>query len=136
MDESGSKGAGGESTQPVVRELTVTDPTGFHCLPAGQIAKIAMEFHGTIEVERDGRRADAKSVMQLLALLAVPDKNVKFKVIVNGHGAETAIANMEKALRGELVAVDSSAKKEVVQPKTRSGWAHHLTSFLTKGPRR
>ncbi|MEI6971414.1 MAG: HPr family phosphocarrier protein [bacterium] len=133
MEENGKEDKGGGSSVPVIREMTVTDPTGFHCLPAGQIARIAMDFRGTIEVERDGRRADAGSVMQLLALLAVPDKNVKFRVIINGKDPEAAIEGIEKALRGEISgAAGQQDGTPPQQPKQKGGWAHYLTSLIPK----
>lgn len=132
MEEARHHGRGKGPAHPVVRELTVTDPTGFHCLPAGQIARIAMDFDGTIEVEREGRRADAKSVMELLGLLAVPDKNVKFRVIADGKGAIAAIENIKRALAGEIVVAEPPAKKAVEPPETERGWAYRWNSLWSK----
>ena len=122
-----------EPVGPLVRELTVRDPSGFHCKPAAQIAKIAVKFDGAISVERAGGRADAKSVFALLALLAVPDKNIKFNLIVDGPGAEGVAAEIEQALNGDLDDGKHSSKQKSGTVKTGDRWSSRLNLPWSKG---
>jgi len=122
-----------EAVGPLVRELTVTDPSGFHCKPAAQIAKIAVKFDGSISVERQGSRADAKSVFALLALLAVPEKNIKFNILVDGPGAEGVADDIEKALNGELDDGKHAAKQKSGTVKAGSRWGSRLNLPWSKG---
>lgn len=117
--------------QPVVHEVIVTGLTGFHFLPASQLAKIALEYEGTIEVEKGGRRENAKSALALVGLLAVADEIVKFRLIVDGPGANETFAGIMKTLKGKLVLVDPP---EVTgnAPSKPAGWSY-LSSLWAKG---
>jgi phosphotransferase system HPr (HPr) family protein len=51
-------------------EVVVTLPAGvdLHARPAAQLVRTAMGFASSIEVQVDGRSADAKSLLSILAL--------------------------------------------------------------------
>lgn len=133
LGEPTHHGAKSEPAGPLVRKLTVADPSGFHCKPAAQMAKIALKFDGAIEVERRGVRADAKSVMALLALLAVPEKNVTFDIIVDGPGAEAVVADIEKALNGEFDGGKHAAGGKSGALKAVGRWGSRLNLPWSKG---
>lgn len=97
MSRSNSSRSGGS----IVREITITDPTGFHCKPAAQIAKIALNYEGEITVEKDGSKVSAKSVMGLLGLLAVPEKSMRFRVMAEGPDAEGVISKIQDVVSGK-----------------------------------
>ena len=125
---------GGDHLRLVEREVMVTDQTGFHFLPASQMAKFAVEeFEGTIEAEKDGQRVNARSAMKLVGLLALPEKDLKFRIIIRGEGAPEAFEKLMKILDGQIVVVEPPAKKGSQGPKTRDGWAYRWNSFWSKG---
>lgn len=131
MSNGGHQKGGGDKAAQVVHELMVADKTGFHFLPASQLAKIAMEFEGTLEVEKDGVRKNARSALALIGLLAVPDKEVRFRMIVTGHGAEAAFEKVMTVLKGKLVVVDPPPAKGHAAAKP-GAWSY-LSSFWPKG---
>ncbi len=55
---------------PVSSDLTVALPAGvaLHARPAGAFVKTALKFQSRITVASDGRAADAKSILAVLAL--------------------------------------------------------------------
>ncbi|MEI6809701.1 MAG: HPr family phosphocarrier protein, partial [bacterium] len=112
-----SNSSGEGKVQPVVHELIVTGLTGFHFLPASQLAKIALEYEGTIEVEKGDRRENAKSALALVGLLAVADEIVKFRIIIDGPCANETFAMILKTLKGKLVLADQPAAAGQVRSK-------------------
>lgn len=74
--------------ETVRRLLQVLDPIGLHIRPAAAIAQAAAAYEGTVRLRFGEREADAKSVLDLLTLGAVPGATVE--LIVNGEDAEQA----------------------------------------------
>ena len=52
-------------TQAVV---TLTNPTGLHARPASELIKAAAKFQCKITLNGNGKRADAKSIIMVLAM--------------------------------------------------------------------
>ena len=52
-------------TQAVV---TLSNPTGLHARPASELIKAAAKFQSKIVLNGNGKRADAKSIIMVLAL--------------------------------------------------------------------
>ena len=46
----------------------VADAAGMHARPAGRLAKEAGAFASTIEIEKDGRTADARRILSVMGL--------------------------------------------------------------------
>lgn len=61
-----------------------------HARPAATLVRVANGFPCDVLVERDGRRANAKSVMSLLTLAA--SCGTRLRVICDGEGAPEALA--------------------------------------------
>lgn len=49
-------------------KYTITDLTGIHARPAGELVKIAAGFPCKITIEKDGREVDAKRIMGIMSL--------------------------------------------------------------------
>jgi len=47
---------------------TIKDPVGIHARPAGKFVKFASSVQSTITIEKDGKKADAKKLFQLITL--------------------------------------------------------------------
>lgn len=49
-------------------EIPINHPTGLHARPAAQFVNAAKAFSARIAVRHDGREADAKSILSIMAL--------------------------------------------------------------------
>ena len=56
------------SQHAVTRTVCINNPQGLHARPAELFAKLAMGFESDIEVIKDDRRVDAKSILHILTL--------------------------------------------------------------------
>jgi len=50
------------------RDVTLKNEVGLHARPAAVFSKKAIEFSCDVTVEKDGRKANAKSIMSVLKL--------------------------------------------------------------------
>lgn len=66
-------------------EVTVSTPVGLHARPAALLVREAMKYPASLWVEAGDRRANAKSILQVLALG------------VKGYGRVTLVAGGERA---------------------------------------
>ncbi len=81
-------------------EYTITDEVGIHARPAGLLVKAAGQFSADIKVECNGKSADAKRLMALMALGVKKGNTVR--VSVEGEQEEEAAASMEKFFQENL----------------------------------
>jgi len=100
--------------------LIVSNEIGLHARPAAMLVKLARTFEAEVVIEYDGQKANAKSVMGILAL-CVPQGA---EVIVSADGRDAA-----KALQtiGVLFqnAFDEPVSESVVSPATSVQSAGH-----------
>ncbi len=70
-------------------EVRLRDGFALHARPAGKFVKLAASFASDISVEVDGRRADAKSILAVLALGA--RNGAVLSLTAEGPDAEEAL---------------------------------------------
>jgi phosphocarrier protein HPr len=75
------------------REVEVANELGLHARPAADFAKTAARFASDIRVGKDGREADAKSVLLLLTL----DVRLGDRISLRATGPDAASAVDELA---------------------------------------
>lgn len=63
---------------------TITDALGLHARPAGQIAKLAMEFACDIKITARFKTVDAKRIMGIMGLCAKKDDDM----VITFEGAD------------------------------------------------
>ena len=78
------------------KNLTNANKKGLHVRAATLLAQTANRFRSSVTIERDGERADAKSVMNLLLLTATI--GTKVRVIVTGQDAREAMKAITKII--------------------------------------
>lgn len=78
-----------EAVVEVINEL------GVHARPAAIFVQTASKFKAEVEVEKDGRRVNGKSIMGIMTLAA--RKGSQLKITVSGEEAPEAL-NALKAL--------------------------------------
>jgi phosphotransferase system HPr (HPr) family protein len=69
-------------------QVEVKSESGLHARPAGILVKAAAGFKSKIELEKNGVRKNAKSIMSLMSLGAVFGDHLN--LIIEGEDAETA----------------------------------------------
>jgi len=78
-----AEGAVAEGTFEIVNEL------GLHARAAAKLVRAATRFDAEIEIEKDGQRADAKSIMGVLLLCG--EKGARVTLRARGHDADEAV---------------------------------------------
>lgn len=73
----------------VEKEITVSNELGIHARPASMIVRTAMQFKSEIWLEKDGAKADAKSIMSVMMLAA--GKGSLVLVRARGQDEDSAI---------------------------------------------
>lgn len=81
-------------------EYTVTDPVGIHARPAGNLAKEAKQYDAVIKITKDGKSAEAKKLMALMALGVKQGDTVT--VSVEGADEDAICAKMEEFFKANL----------------------------------
>jgi phosphocarrier protein NPr len=72
------------------KTVTIVNQLGLHARAATKLAQLCQKFDAKIELQQEGRTADASSVLALLMLASSKGKNVD--VVTHGNQAETALA--------------------------------------------
>lgn len=75
-------------------EVTVGHPEGLHARPAARFVQTARRFHSRVWVVYNGREADAKSLLSLLALGA--EQGAVITIRAEGEDAEQALEALEE----------------------------------------
>jgi phosphotransferase system HPr (HPr) family protein len=48
--------------------IEIKNPTGLHARPAAILVETANKFNSNVKIEKDGKSADAKSILQIMSL--------------------------------------------------------------------
>ncbi|MHC1683177.1 MAG: HPr family phosphocarrier protein [Clostridiaceae bacterium] len=81
----------------VVKEVLVKSATGLHARPATLLVKKASGFKSDVQVEFNGKKANAKSLIGILSLGVT--KGVTVKVIANGDDEALAAEEIVKLIQ-------------------------------------
>jgi phosphocarrier protein FPr len=91
-------------------ELVIQNKTGLHARPAKVLVNLAKQFKSDISLQCGAKRVNAKSMVSVLTLGAVCGSEIV--VQVNGADEETAIVELESAIRAGLGDVDQPVEAE------------------------
>ena len=69
-----------------------------HARPAGAFVRTAASFASTIAVQANGRRANAKSILEILGLGA--DGGAELRISASGDDAAAAVAELTQLVAG------------------------------------
>lgn len=89
----GMSGRNSDSSDVIIRELTVLNRLGIHARPAALFVRTAGRFQCEISIEKDGERVNGKSIMGLMMLAAGPGSRIRIEV--SGSDAEAALLAIE-----------------------------------------
>ena len=75
------------------REITIINKLGLHARAASKLVKLASGFEAELTLRRDGREANAKSIMAVMMLAASQGITLEFEA--QGEDADDAITQIE-----------------------------------------
>jgi phosphocarrier protein len=78
----------------VTKELTVINDSGIHARPAALIVETATKFRSNVFFHKDGMRANAKSIMNIMLLAA--EHGAEILVEAEGPDEAEALAAVER----------------------------------------
>lgn len=84
-----------------VRDIIVQNKVGLHARPATFFIQKANEFNSSIWIEKDERRANAKSLLGVLSLGIVG--GVSIKIIADGNDEEEAVDSLVNLINSGFV---------------------------------
>lgn len=76
---------------------TIIDPIGLHARPASQLVKVASSFESEVKISANGKSANAKSIMNIMALGIKKDQEITIEVV----GSDEAQA--AEKIKSELI---------------------------------
>ena len=77
----------------IEKELTIVNKLGLHARAAAKLVSLASNFDSDVELMRDGRKVNGKSIMGVMMLAASQGSNIV--VLVNGADEDEAIVKIE-----------------------------------------
>ncbi len=81
----------------VTRMVVLKNKTGLHARPASEVVAFAKELPCKVYIEKDGKKAAADSILQLLALGA--KEGSELILSAEGEGAKASIEKMDSFLQ-------------------------------------
>ena len=81
------------------RQVTVARPTGLHARPAALFCREAARFAASVGIEKDGRRADARSLLSVLELDVRQGETIA--LVAEGADEDEAVRALAAALEGQ-----------------------------------
>ena len=74
-------------------QVTICNKLGLHARAAAKFVATASQFTAEIEVEKDGRRVNGKSIMGVMMLAA--SKGTSIKLFIQGEDADLAMEKIK-----------------------------------------
>jgi phosphocarrier protein len=71
------------------QSVTIVNRKGLHARASAKLSKLASEYQSTVIVSHDGQEADARSIMDLLMLVAA--QGCEVELAANGPDAAEAV---------------------------------------------
>jgi len=68
------------STDKLSRHVTITNDLGLHARSAAKIAKLVQNGKSNIWIVKDGKKADASSIIDILTLVCPKGSTIKLKI--------------------------------------------------------
>jgi len=86
----------GRGAEVVEREVVIVNELGMHARATAKLVAVAARFPCDIELEKDGQRADGKSIMGLLLLCGGPGSRITLRA--RGKRAKAAVDALAKLI--------------------------------------
>ncbi|MBO8162005.1 MAG: HPr family phosphocarrier protein [Thermosipho sp. (in: Bacteria)] len=80
----------------IQKTVEILNRTGLHARPAAKFVEKASKFKSKITIEKDGKKADAKSILSVLGLGV--GKGSKIKITAEGEDEQQAVEQLVELL--------------------------------------
>ena len=77
----------------VRREVTIINKLGLHARAAARLVTLASRFESTVQLERNSKKVNGKSIMGVMMLAA--GQGATIEIIAEGVDEEVALADLE-----------------------------------------
>ena len=84
----------------ITKKLTILNKLGLHARAAAKVVSTANQFESTIIITKDGKNADARSIMKLLMLSASQGSSISIEV--NGSDQNDAMRSIERLFNNKF----------------------------------
>ena len=84
----------------VSQKITISNPTGLHLRPAGNLCREAMKYKCRVTFDYSGNTANAKSVLSVLG--ACVKCGDEIEIFCDGSDEKEALSDMVKIIEGGL----------------------------------
>ena len=84
----------------ITKELTILNKLGLHARAAAKVVSTANEFESTIIITKDGKNADARSIMRLLMLSA--SQGSRIRIEIDGTDQKDAMKSIERLFNNKF----------------------------------
>ena len=84
----------------IKKKLTILNKLGLHARAAAKVVSTANEFESTIIITKDGKNADARSIMKLLMLSA--SQGSRIRIEIDGTDQKDAMKSIEKLFNNKF----------------------------------
>ncbi len=64
----------------IKQDIQIINQLGLHARAAAKLVSMATRFESSIEIEKENRRVDAKSIMSVMMLAAGKGTNIEFEI--------------------------------------------------------
>ncbi len=82
------------------KDITIINKLGLHARAAAKFVSVASQFASSIEVERNGRRINGKSIMGVMLLAAA--QNTQISLYLDGEDEAEALAALTELIEGKF----------------------------------
>jgi|TARA_X000001036_G_C20580874_1_gene766692 phosphocarrier protein len=82
------------------RKIVINNRLGLHARAAAKIVTLTNKYDSIIEIIKDDKCADAKSIMKILMLSA--PKGTEVKITASGKDESLAIKNLESLIKDKF----------------------------------
>ena len=84
----------------VRKTMEIVNKLGLHARAAAKLVELASRFGARISICREGREADAKSILRVMTLAA--SKGTSIEVVAEGDDAAEAVDAIERLVAGRF----------------------------------
>ncbi|MEC7677247.1 MAG: HPr family phosphocarrier protein [Pseudomonadota bacterium] len=84
----------------ITKKLTILNKLGLHARAAAKVVSTANQFESTIIITKDGKNADARSIMKLLMLSASQGSSIR--VEIDGADQNDAMESIERLFNNKF----------------------------------
>lgn len=87
-------------TEAVRREVTIVNKLGLHARAAAKFVTLASQFQSEIQLTKDNRHANAKSIMGVMMLAAGRGASIEIEAV--GADSQQAVEELEMLIRNRF----------------------------------